>query len=183
MRRSDVSIRPYELSDAESLYEAVRESVEEVGAWLAWCHPEYSIEESRSWIDYCIDSRAEGREFNFAIVDAGDRLLGGCGLNHIQHAHRVANLGYWVRSGAAGRGVATAATVLVAEFAFRRTNLNRLEIFASTGNVGSQRVAERSGARREAVVSSRLYVRGEAHDAVQFAFIRRDFRAAPEGYE
>jgi RimJ/RimL family protein N-acetyltransferase len=183
VRRADVLIRPWELSDAEALYEAVRESIEEVGAWLEWCHPDYSIDESRSWIDRCIDNQAAGRELNFVVVDTEDRLLGGCGLNRIQHDHRVANLGYWVRASAARSGVATAATVLVAEFAFRNTDLNRLEIFASTRNIGSQRVAESAGARREAVVSSRLCLHGEAHDAVQFAFVRAEFHAAPEGSE
>ena len=177
MKRPDVRIRPYAPSDAEALYEAVRESIAEVGAWLEWCHPDYAIEESRAWIDHCAAARAEGREYNFAIVDADDRFLGGCGLNRIEHNHRVANLGYWVRTSAAGRGVATAATLLLAEFAFEQTNLNRLQILASTRNTASQRVAERAGARREAVAPDRLFLRGERHDAVQYALLRSEFRA------
>ena len=179
MRRSDVLIRPYEHSDAEALYEAVRESIEEIGPWLEWCHLGYSIDESRAWIEHCIEAYAGGREYNFTVTDADGRLLGGCGLNRVQNDHRVANLGYWVRTSATGRGVATAATMLLAEFAFRDTDLNRLEIIASTRNVGSVRVAERAGAIREAVVRSRLFIHGEAHDAVQFALVRAEVRAAP----
>lgn len=177
MRRLGVRIRPYEKPDAEALYEAVRESIDEVGAWLEWCHPDYTIDESRGWIDHCIAARSEGREYNFAIVDADGALLGGCGLNRIEHNHRVANLGYWVRTAAVGRGVATAATRLLAAFAFDETNLNRLQILASTGNRASQRVAERAGARCEAVVPLRLFLHGESHDAVQYALLRSEFRA------
>jgi len=177
MRRRDVRIRPYAPSDAEALYEAVRESIDEVGAWLEWCHPDYTIDESRGWIDHCMVARSEGREYNFAIVDADGAFLGGCGLNRIEHNHRVANLGYWVRTGAAGQGVATAATMLLARFAFHDTNLNRLQILASTRNIASQRVAERAGARREAVAPARLFLRGEPHDAVQYALLRTEFRA------
>jgi len=179
----EIRIRPYEPSDAEALYEAVRESIDEIGAWLEWCHPDYSIDESRSWIDHCIEARAAGSEYNFAVVDSKEVLLGGCGLNRLQLSHRVANLGYWVRSSAVGRGVATRATVLLADFAFRQTALNRLEIVASTRNIGSQRVAERAGARREAVVRSRLFLHGEAHDAAQFAFVRAEFRAEAQASE
>lgn len=177
MRRQDVRIRPYEPSDAEALYAAVRESIAEVGFWLEWCHADYTIDESRGWIDHCVAARSEGREYNFAIVDGDGRFLGGCGLNRIERNHRVANLGYWVRTGAAGRGVATAATLLLAEFAFDQTNLNRLQILASTRNRASQRVAERTGARREAVVKDRLFLSGESHDAVQYALLRTEFRA------
>jgi RimJ/RimL family protein N-acetyltransferase len=180
---SEIRIRPYRQSDAGALYEAVRESIDEIGSWLEWCHPDYSIDESRAWIDHCIEARAAGNEYNFAIVDSEDVLLGGCGLNRLQHDHRVANMGYWVRTSAVGRGVATAATRQLAGFAFRQTPLNRLEIVASTRNIGSQRVAERAGARREAIVRSRLVVRGEAHDAAQFAFVRAEFRAEAQGSE
>ncbi len=179
----EIRIRPYRQSDAGALYEAVRESIDEVRPWLEWCHPDYSIDESRTWIDHCIEARAAGNEYNFAIVDAEDVLLGGCGLNRLQHDHRIANLGYWVRTSAIGRGVATTATRQLADFAFRETALNRLEIVASTRNIGSQRVAERAGARREAIVRSRLFLHGEAHDAAQFAFVRVEFRADAQGSE
>ncbi|MFQ5529434.1 MAG: GNAT family N-acetyltransferase, partial [Gemmatimonadota bacterium] len=134
-------------------------------------------------IEHCLEARCQQSEYNFVIASADGTLLGGCGLNRLQHGHRVANLGYWVRTSSAGRGVATAATRLLVEFAFRHTDLNRLEIVASTRNVGSQRVAERAGARREAVVRSRLYLHDEAHDAAQFAFVRAEFRARPQGSE
>ena len=183
MMAREVRIRPYVPSDAEALYEAVRESINELRPWLEWCHPEYAIDESRAWIDHCIEARSAGREYNFAITDFDDRLLGGCGINRIQPDHRVANVGYWVRTSVAGRGVATAATEVLVEFAFLHTDMNRLEIIASTRNVGSQRVAERAGARREGIVRSRLFLHGEPHDAAQFSFIRAEFRADPKASE
>jgi len=45
-----VSIRPYQLNDAEELYQAAKESVAEVQPFLPWCHSEYMIDEARSWI-------------------------------------------------------------------------------------------------------------------------------------
>jgi len=48
-----VLLRPYRPEDADDLYTAARESIVEVYPWLSWCHPEYSIEESRAWMAQC----------------------------------------------------------------------------------------------------------------------------------
>jgi len=46
-----ITLRPYRLSDIDSVYEAVCESIPELSVWMSWCHPDYSIEETRTWIE------------------------------------------------------------------------------------------------------------------------------------
>ena len=77
-----------------------------------------------------------------------------------------------MRTSAAGHGVARTAVTQVAAWAYAHTDLMRLEIIAATGNVASQRVAEHAGARREGVLRSRLFVRGQFQDAVVFSIVR-----------
>lgn len=165
-------IRRYVAGDAAALWEAARESVVEVGRWLPWCHAGYSMEEAVEWTRTRGRLAERGTEHPFAIVGADGRFLGGCGLNQINAAHRFANLGYWVRSSATGRGVATAAVRQVADFAFRSTDLVRLEIVCAVGNEASQRVAERAGAVREGVLRHRLLIGEIAHDAVMYSITR-----------
>lgn len=180
MNRGHVAIRCYAPRDASALFEAARESIEDVYPWLEWCHPGYEISESRAWIEHCRRAWEAEEEYQFAIVGPGDAYLGGCGLNRLQHDHRVANLGYWVRSSATGRGVATEAARQVAVFAFGATELNRLEIITAVENRASQKVAEHLGAVREAVVRSRLCLHGKPHDAVQYAIVRGAWTPPPE---
>lgn len=165
-------IRPYEATDAEALWQAARESVAEVFPWLPWCHPEYSMAEAMEWVTSRARLAAEGREFAFAVVGADGRFLGGCGVNQISSIHRFGNLGYWVRTSAAGRGVASEAVRQAAEFAFSRTDLMRLEIVCAVENRRSQQVAERVGAVREGVLRNRLQLHGKAVDAVMYSLIR-----------
>jgi RimJ/RimL family protein N-acetyltransferase len=115
---------------------------------------------------------ADRQEYGFAIVDAQGGFLGGCGLNQLSAAHRFGNLGYWVRTSASGRGVATEAARQLAEFAFRETDLVRLEIVCAAANVRSQRVAERAGAEREGVLRNRLMLHGHPVDAVMYSLVR-----------
>jgi len=166
------SIRFYEPGDAQALWEAARESVLEVGPWLPWCHADYSIDDAAEWTRTRAALAAEGREYTFAILGPEGRFLGGCGLNHINRAHRFCNLGYWVRTSATGGGVATMAVRLAADYAFKNTDLGRLEIVCAAGNVASQRVAERAGAVREGLLRDRLVIRGQSVDAVMYSLVR-----------
>src|SRR5436305_4460451 len=177
MSAEPISIRPYQLDDIPRLFEAARESVATVGRWLPWCHAGYSMEEARAWVEQKVAAFQAGTEYNFSIVSADGRFLGGCSVNWMDSVNRRANFGYWVRSSAAGRGVTTAAARLLADWTFRHTDLLRLEILAAQGNVASQRVAEKLGALREGVLRRRLLVHGEAHDAVIFSFLRAEWTA------
>ncbi|HXT64630.1 MAG TPA: GNAT family protein [Pyrinomonadaceae bacterium] len=175
-------LRTYREGDAPRLFEAVRESIAEVSPWLSWCHQNYSIEDSREFVA-SRDAAAQGDEhYSFAVFaeDEPDRLLGGVGLNFINRVHQIANLGYWVRTSAAGKGIATRGTRLTARFAFEQLGFHRVEIVAAVNNVASQRVAERAGALREAVLRKRLLIRGESVDAVMFSLVREDLSSGTD---
>jgi ribosomal-protein-serine acetyltransferase len=170
-----ILLRTFREPDASAVYEAVRESIAEVSPWLPWCHQNYAIEETREFIGSRELASQGGEWYSFGIFakDSG-RVLGGVGINFINRVHQMANLGYWVRTSAAGRGVATAATRLAAKFAFEQLGLHRIEIVAAVGNVPSQRVAEKAGARREGVLRNRLLINGESLDAVLFSLVPGD---------
>jgi ribosomal-protein-serine acetyltransferase len=173
-----ITLRPYQMEDAEDLYAAVRESMAELSPWMPWCHQGYSIEESREWIASHKEDGEKPNEHGFRIGDARTgRYLGGVGLNQINDLHRAANLGYWVRTSAAGRGVATRATRLAARFGFEQLGLIRIEIVAAVGNLASQRVAEKVGAVREGVLRNRLLINGAPHDAVLTSLVPEDLKS------
>ncbi len=172
-------IRPYQTGDIMAVHEAVRESVAELLPWSWWCRADYSIEDTRTWLESRPEAWAKEVEYDLAITDAKEGLfLGGCGLNHINRTNKYANLGYWVRSTRTGQGVATAATLLVAEFGFSELKLNRMEIAAAIGNKASQRVAEKAGAHREGILRNRIAVRDQIYDAVMFSLIAADLGKA-----
>lgn len=170
-----VLLRPYQISDVERLYEAVRESIPEVSVWMEWCHPDYSIDESRDWVKARDKEWQKGTAYDFTMVDPKDgSYLGGCGLNGFRGEHGIANLGYWVRTSRTKRGVATASTRLLARFGLNELKLNRIEIVAAVGNRASQRVAEKAGATREGIFRNGTTQHGKICDAVMFSLIPQD---------
>lgn len=166
----DILVRTLAPTDEQGLFEAVRESLPQVSPWLGWCHENYSIDETREFLQ-SRSAKSQGDEwYSFGIFDRshGERFLGGLGLNFINRVHQFGNLGYWVRTSAAGKGVASKAARLVARFGFEKLGLHRIEIVAAVSNIASQRVAEKIGAVREGILRKRLLILGEPHDAVVF---------------
>jgi RimJ/RimL family protein N-acetyltransferase len=159
------------------LYAAVRESLEELMPWIRYFHPDYSIGETRTWLQGRESDWKAGVSYDFAIIDAASgELIGVGGLNNVVEYCLMANLGYWVRKSCMGRGIAPAAVRLLAKFGFDRLKLNRIEIMTDVDNRRSQRVAEKSGAKREGVMRKRLIIRDQARDAVMYSLVVGDLQ-------
>ncbi len=173
-----ITVRAMVRSDVDPLFEAARESIEDIAPWMDWAHPAYTRDETAAWVEQTIAWWETGEQFPM-VIEAGEsgRVLGGCGINRIVPEFRMANLGYWVRTSATGRGVATAAVRLCAWLGLAELDLQRLEIIVAVGNVASQRVADKVGAVREGVARSRLWVRGRSLDAVVFSLTRTELPA------
>jgi RimJ/RimL family protein N-acetyltransferase len=98
-------------------------------------------------------------ETSFAItaLPSGE-LLGAIGIR--EHCEGVAEVGYWVKREARGRGVAMSALELVAGWAFEALNAARVQLVAEPGNEASLRVAEKVGFTREGVLRSYMEFNG-----------------------
>jgi L-amino acid N-acyltransferase YncA len=157
--------------------------VREVRPFLPWCHPDLTPEDARRWIEVQKSAREDGTAFEFAIVSSDGSFLGGCGVNQIDQLNRRANLGYWVRSSATGRGVATLAVQHLVRWAFANTELVRLELVISTSNAASLRAAEKAGAMHDGVLRKRLWLHEVAHDAAVLSFVREPASGPAVGAE
>lgn len=166
--------------DVEPLWHAARQSMAELGRWMAWFHDGYSTSDVESWVETTRRGWQTDDDFNLVITARGaGAVLGACGLNKVDRANRLASLGYWVRTESAGRGVATEAAALVAHWGLGILGLNRLEIVVATGNAPSLRVADKLGAVREGVARNRFWLHGRAHDGVVFSLVAADLGLSP----
>ena len=173
-----ILLRPHRPEDCEPLHAAVTESVREVSLWLQWCHAGYSREEAESFIKLAGEAWLQHSDYPFAIVAAEDgAFLGGIGINHIIRLNRLANVGYWVRTSRTRQGIASAALRLVAQYAFGPLGLTRLEIVCIPTNTLSRRVAEKAGAKFEAISRNRIVMHGLARDAALYGLVPDDVRA------
>lgn len=167
-----IVIRPFVGDDRTSVYAAIRESIDTISPWMSWCHSGYSMREAEDWLALCEKNWQAQADREFGIFDAGSNEVLGCvGVNQFNHVHNFANLGYWVRTNRTGRGVASTAARLAAQFAFRELRISRIEIVARVDNIASRRVAEKIGCKFECVARSRLLYNGHSHDAAIYSLL------------
>ncbi len=179
---TQVRLRPYAPSDALALFDAVVESFDDLHRWLAWCRYGYSLEDAQSWCTSAAERFCAGTHFHYAVeAQIGGQWIfaGGCGITPTaDQESRVALLGYWTRSSLAGQSIATRAAHHAIEHAFGQLGIERVEIIIATPNKASQRVAEKLGATREALLRSRIAVGDGRYDAFLYSILRAEWKPA-----
>jgi RimJ/RimL family protein N-acetyltransferase len=168
-------VRRFTGQDVDPLYEAIIESLPELSCWMWWAHESYAKSETATFIKSQQNPECEGDEVGFGIFEKNSGLILGCaGLNRIDRTNKCCNLGYWVRSSATGRGIATTVARRLAAFALTELGMNRVEVIVAAENVASLRVAEKIGAKREGIARCRLTVGETVHDAWVHSIVRSD---------
>jgi RimJ/RimL family protein N-acetyltransferase len=173
--KNGIIVRPLSPDDSKAFYRAVRESIDELSCWMPWCSPHYSLQDAEQWTSYCQRAWEQKSEFPLGVFEAATgRLIGGTGINHINNAYRIGNIGYWIATLFTGQGIARTAARMAADIGFNDLGFTRLEIVALTHNLASQRVAESVGATRECIARNRLYFHGKPHEAVVYSLVPED---------
>ena len=167
------ALRAWRDSDLDPLVVACQDP--EISRWTRVPYP-YGWADARAYLLQRHDSLHAGIAAPFAIVSAGDRdhLLGSISLMRFSWQHARAEVGYWLAATARGQGHATRAVRLLTAWGFRSLGLRRIDLMAATGNPASQRVAERCGFTREAVLRSYLLGKEGRQDMVAFGLLASD---------
>jgi RimJ/RimL family protein N-acetyltransferase len=127
---------------------------------------EYLMGYQRAW--------AENAGAAFAISQADNKPVGQV-LLEIRASGR-ADVGFWLLAEARGRGLATRALRLMSRWALNQPDIARLQLWTTPDNIDSQRVAERSGFKREGILRSYgAREDGSRVDAVFFSLLPSDF--------
>jgi RimJ/RimL family protein N-acetyltransferase len=182
MARSIRIVLPTEpLLDGATALRAWRES--DIPALVAACQDpdivrwtrvprEYGEPEARAYLLARHEAIAAGATAPFAIVQATDGpLLGSISLMRFAHQHARAEVGYWLARAARGQGHAVRAVRLICAWGFRTLQLERIDLFAATGNSASQGVAQRAGFTREALLRSYMQGTYERQDMVAYGLL------------
>jgi RimJ/RimL family protein N-acetyltransferase len=170
----DIILRPFRFEDSSQLYQAVHESLKELGPWMSWANEAYTEATAGEYISITRARWMERTLFAFAITRDAE-IVGGCTLSSIHSVYQYCNLGYWVRRSRHGQGIAGRASKLAARYAFENVGLIRVEIVVAVGNQRSMRVAEKIGAHYEGVLLNRMVVGRSVYDAHMYSLLPSDF--------
>jgi ribosomal-protein-serine acetyltransferase len=164
-----------ERSHTEGLTEAILASIDELRPWMAWAASP-SVEQTRMFTVASEDAWQNSTGWNFTILHE-DRPVGTVGVDCYQPMLAQAQLGYWIRSDLAGRGLMKEAARAVVDFAFDDVGLHRLELHASPENIASIKVAEALGFRREGLARDIAKNATGFYDCLVFGLLEGDPRS------
>ncbi|MEY4632805.1 MAG: hypothetical protein RLZ18_177 [Actinomycetota bacterium] len=140
----ELVIRAYERDDARELMEATTESVEHLRPWMPWIKFEpQDVHDKRKLISEFSDGWEHRTGFAMGIFEV-DRLVGASGF-HVRGPEDSLEIGYWVRVGCTGRGIATRTARALINEAFQYEPVRRVFINHDEANVRSRLVPERLG--------------------------------------
>lgn len=175
---SRLVLRPFRRRDVDPLLEAVQASLPELEQWLPWPHPRYDRMDATRFVRDSMRSWREQRAYDFAIRSHEDpeRHLGNVSIWFTSRQFRVGEIGYWIRSDATGRGVATEATAAMLALGFGTLDMHRITLRIAVGNQGSERVAEKLGFRHEGVLRQVIKVRNQWVDHSILSLLSHEYR-------
>jgi len=158
-----VTLRAWRADDAPAVHAACQDP--EIQHWMPMIPRPYELEHARAFV-----AGELGLGPHQWAIETDGRLAGSIGM---QVAAGTAHIGYWCVREARGRGVVGRALRLVCAYGFDELGLARLELIADPDNIASQRVAEKAGFRREAVLRSHIrHPDGRRRDSVMFGLVR-----------
>lgn len=172
-----VTLRPWMLDDVPALVAACNGD-DDLAYWLDRLPQPYTEDDAR---EYVVESeggwRGEAVQTRLAVVDAETgEIFGSCGVFWHNPEQGVAEVGYWTRREARGRGVATRTVRLLAGWVLGDLEYERLELQTDTRNEPSARVAEKAGFTVEGVIrSARMNARdGRRVDHTLYSLLRSE---------
>jgi RimJ/RimL family protein N-acetyltransferase len=161
-------LRPWRDSDVRAVADACRDP--EIARWTSVPDP-YTETDARAFLLYRYDAMLAGTTAPFAVVSESGQLLGSIALMRMSWEHRRGEVGYWTARWGRRQGHTTRALRLICRWGFASLGLERIDLFAATGNTGSQRVAEGGGFIREAVLRAYMRAKDGQQDMVSYGLL------------
>lgn len=151
LESGDISLRIFSPEDGAAIYGAVQQSLPELKRFMFWAHHTGDLKMACELYARFNAKSLNGEEAHYAGFDSKSgeclfaaSLIPGSRLNPL-----ALELGYWVASKHAGRGLGTQAARLMLSLAFGHFGADRVSVSCHKKNFASLRVIEKCGFKME----------------------------------
>ncbi|BAH54040.1 GNAT family N-acetyltransferase [Rhodococcus opacus] len=179
---TQVVLRPPRLSDASAWSEIrLRDRGLIEPFWVTSPQSWTQRHTETMWVRECLLMRRAARAGHALplVIEIDGQFAGQCNLERIDQPSRTAEMGIWLDSEVAHRGVGAAATSLLLEHAFDALRIHRITAPVCTGNVRAAHLMQRVGMKREATMISFLDVGGQRRDHDLWAVTSEHYASPP----
>ncbi|MBK9125061.1 MAG: GNAT family N-acetyltransferase [Chloroflexi bacterium] len=174
--RPGLIVRPLVADDAEALYAVVDANRAYLRQWLTWLDDTHGPDDVRNFIETGTTQWSRDDGYQGGIILDGTPV-GTIGMHYVNRKNRSTEFGYWLAETHGKKGIMTDVARVFVDDAFRRWDLNRVEIRTASGNVRSQAVALRLGFKLEGVLREIFNHYGTLLDMHVYGMLRREWNA------
>lgn len=174
-------LRPFRRRDVTSLHRAVLESHDELSQYLPWAHARYTRATAAGFVRESIRSWRESKAYDFTIrrPERPDYHVGNVSIWHVSRGYHSGELGYWIRTGETGRGVATEAAGALLRVGFEQLGMHRIVVRIAAGNLASERVAQKLGFTWEGLLRDEVKIGARWVDHSIWGILKHEYRGHP----
>lgn len=151
-QHSSIILRPLCEDDIDPIFQACQDPT--ISAFTRVPFP-YEREMAEEFVRGSDIAYRNHKSVVFAI-EVNGTFAGAIDLHAIELGDHCAEIGYWVEQSFRGQGVCTSAVKTLIAFAIDVMKFRRLEGLADYNNIASQRVMERAGMVREALLRNKV---------------------------
>ncbi|WJV46003.1 GNAT family N-acetyltransferase [Streptomyces flavofungini] len=170
-------LRPIEPWQAEELFAHVERAREYAGPWVPFTVKVKDVESARAHLQRFAERQAADTGRLYGIWLDGT-LVGGVLFRIFDTAVESCEVGVWLEPSAAGRGLVTAASRVIIDWAVDQRGMHRVEWLVSSRNERSKGVAKRLGFVRDGVLRESFPWQGIRHDMEVWSVLAPEWREA-----
>ena len=167
-------IREFNEGDLKSIHEYASKS--EVTMYLPF-GPNNELDTQlflKKVIDYQIQNPRCDYEFA-VILKQNDSLIGGCGIHVTNIKNKEASIGYCYDKKFWRNGYASEAADAIIKFGFQKLSLHRIFATCCPDNIGSAKVMEKIGMKKEGCLREHKLQRGKWRDSFIYSILEYEY--------
>lgn len=145
-----ILLRKQSIADAQRIFDILTNP-----NFLYFSSKPKSIEAELAWLEGNEKRFMEHSEWNYTIIK-GEEIVGAIGVKINQHRSYIGEIGYFIDEAYWGQGIATIALHMLEEICIRELKMTRFELLMLPENIGSEKVAMKSGYSKEGVLKKAL---------------------------
>lgn len=159
---TDLALRRIMPMDAEDVFNMIDSEREYLGQWLPFVKATTDLDYTVSFMNAILNTNTEDKADVYTIRYQ-DRFIGIVGFKFFDLSNKKTELGYWLSQHFQHKGIMTRCVKYLCEEAFRKKDINRIQIKCAVGNHNSSAIPLRLGFTLEGLERD-----GELHSNGQF---------------
>lgn len=172
IRTERLILHKHRLEEAKQHFEVVNRERERLGKWMPWVEKTQTTEDTFRNMEISHTDWENRSLFDYTLKTTEGEFIGRLGMHRLDWSIPRAEVGYWLKEKAEGKGYLNEA-IQALEKEFFKLGFERLEIRCDPLNVRSFKVAQKLGYKLEGILEKNIRCNNQLRDTMVWAKLKR----------